>query len=370
MIEQRTGQQLLFRLVYQAYSLAGNGSSSASQGRDVDGEAQDRNQKPWAQVAIDVWCALAAATEPATRRIYIRIAQSLSWQTLLWSSMDEARNVEHVLRELNGWLMRCVDAVEMDCTNLRLIAQTLIEVLWCPTQQQQQHRYTKSMCTPLAQGANGTLASGTLFRFFVSGEVAISKSLASLVDHRILMHICRSCKGEMECDDIRLTAFLLLRDLILSNVEVPPAPPGGAADAPFPREESDLRVELCLLCQDMLLSEDFSRDEVQHNLSSVSTGATGVEIKWSSRGSGRRLWWLVGQSLLDLLLLLEPDAYWKDMGSIVAHAQVCNDLSFLSEPCRTAQEMLRLRRSHHTGESSAPELSPVAGLADAAALLG
>ena len=395
-VEQRTGQQLLFRLVCQACSLDKSGGSL--HGGEVGRAAQDPNQKPWAQVAVSVWCALATATKASARRIYIRIAQSLSWQVLLWGPTDATRfNSEHVLGELNGRLMRCVDAAEKDRTNLRMIAQILIELLWFPTQQlqqrQRQQQQQQQQSSPPRQNRTGatdkspvpaagsTLASATILRLFISGEVVISQGLARLVDHRILMHICRSCKGEMECDDVRMAAFLLLRDCIMFQ-PADASPPAAAADASSDRGELDLRVELCLLCQEMLLSEDSSRDkacESEGNFPAISAGAASAGINWS-RSCGRRLWQLVGQTLLDLLLLLERGAYWEHMGTVVAHAQLRNDLSLLSEPYKTAQEMLRLRQPHRDNreterqrdtqrdretqrESSAPPLSPVASAA-------
>jgi hypothetical protein len=201
----------------------------------------------------------------------------------------------------------------------------------------------------------------------------ISQALARIVDHRILMHICRSCKGEMECDDVRVTAFLLLRDCILFQAENAPTPaPAAATDASPARGEPDLRVELSLLCQDMFLSQDRSRDEScekERFFSAASPGTTSAEINWS-KSSGRRLWKLVGQTLLDLLLLLEPDTYWEHMSTVIAHAQLRNELSLLSEPCLTAQEMLRLRQPRRDTESSVHTLSPVSGFGGAAARLG
>ena len=175
------------------------------------------------------------------------------------------------------------------------------------------------------------------------------------------------------CDDVRVTAFLLLRDCILIRTPPAPAPPTpmpvAVTDAPVACGESDLQMEFCLLCQDMLLSKDRGRDETcekERVFAATSTGSTSSEINWS-RSSGRRLWKLVGQTLLDLLLLLEPETYWEHMSTLIAHAQLRNQPSLLSEPCLTAQEMLRLRQTRRGTESSVAALSPVSDVGGAEA---
>jgi hypothetical protein len=93
-----------------------------------------------------------------------------------------------------------------------------------------------------------------------------------------------------------------------------------------------LTRDLLGLCHDMLQSEEGS----SRLNSKPSNGDNGGH-------SGARLWRLVGQTLLDLTLLLEPEVYWERMATIIAEAQQRNDLSLLSEPRSTAREMLRLK---------------------------
>jgi hypothetical protein len=347
--EQRTGQQLLFRLLCQAFGLdvdeSGFGGTSTN---SVRGDEAGR-QTPGAQTAISVWRALVTATKPSARRIYIRIVQSLCWQRLLWSDSNGAQpqqqrrpSGDDLLGELNSRFILCVEAEESDDTNLTLIAQTLIELLWQPASQQPQQQRRQAHGTPTgavkppktAATASETMAaaaesssgssssSASLFRLFINGEVAIPRALARLVDSRILMHICRVCSNGADCSDVRMTAFLLLRDRTPCNAE----------DNDNDGSEVDLTRDLLGLCHDMLQSEEGS----SRLNSKPSNGDNGGQ-------SGARLWRLVGQTLLDLTLLLEPEAYWERMATIIAEAQQRNDLSLLSEPRSTAREMLRLK---------------------------